>query len=136
MVGDVQESSLGMAVGRKCSRLQPTRHKSRYGSTMTLAADRELGNREFAMEDISTGVHASGFGQVGDGRSFSFHIERQQLVIEVYRPRLSGPVPIEDDVVAMATRKLTDIDLSDERSLSATVRDAVADAQPVSRAGR
>lgn len=103
---------------------------------MTLAADRELGNREFAMEDISTGVHASGFGQVGDGRTFSFHIERQQLVIEVYRPRLSGPVPIEDDVVAMATRKLTDIDLSDERSLSATVRDAVADAHPVSRAGR
>ena len=103
---------------------------------MTLAADRELGNREFAMEDISTGVHASGFGQVGDGRSFSFHIERQQLVIEVYRPRLSGPVPGEDDVVAMTTRKLTDIDLSDVRSLSATVRDAVADAQPVARAAR
>jgi len=103
---------------------------------MTLAADRELGNREFAMEDLYTGVHASGFGQVGDGRSFSFHIERQQLVIEVYRPRLSGPVPVADDVVAMATRKLTDIDLSDERSLSATVRDAVAAAQPVSRAAR
>ena len=136
MVGDVQESSLGMAVEQKRWRLRPTRHKSRYGSTMTLAADRELGNREFAMEDISTGVHASGFGQVGDGRSFSFHIERQQLVIEVYRPRLSGPVPGEDDVVAMATRKLTDIDLSDERSLSATVRDAVAGAQPVSRTAR
>ncbi len=75
------------------------------------------------MEDISTGVHASGFGQVGDGRSFSFHIERQQLMIEIYRPRLSGPVPVEDDVVAVATRKLTDIDLTDERSLSATVRD-------------
>ncbi|MGV0736494.1 hypothetical protein ABQF35_08345 [Mycobacterium syngnathidarum] len=103
---------------------------------MTLAADRELDHREFAMEDISTGVHASGFGQVGDGRSFSFHIERQQLMIEIYRPRLSGPVPIDDDVVAVATRKLTDIDLTDERSLSATVRDAVADAQPVSRAGR
>ncbi|OBG84617.1 hypothetical protein A5733_12460 [Mycobacterium sp. NS-7484] len=103
---------------------------------MTLAADQQLVSREFAMEDISTGVHASGFGQVGDGRSFSFHIERQQLIIEIYRPRLSGPVPVEDDVVAVASRKLTDIDLSDERSLSATVRDAVADAQPVSRATR
>ena len=103
---------------------------------MTLATDRELGNREFAIEDMSTGVYASGFGQVGDGRSFSFHIEHQQLVIEVYRPRLSGPVPSEDDVVAMATRKLTDIDLTDERSLSATVRDAVADAQPVARTAR
>jgi hypothetical protein len=103
---------------------------------MTLAADREWDSREFAIEDISTGVHASGFGQVGDGRSFSFHVERQQLVIEVYRPRLSGPVPQEEDVVAVATRKLTDIDLTDERSISAAVRDAVAAAQPVPRSAR
>ncbi|MHC9294884.1 hypothetical protein ACRCUN_20655 [Mycobacterium sp. LTG2003] len=103
---------------------------------MTLAADRDLGDQKFAIEDISTGVHASGFGQVGDGRTFSFHIERQQLMIEIYRPRLSGPVPAEEDVVAVAARKLTDIDLTDERSLSATVRDAVAEAQPVARAPR
>jgi len=103
---------------------------------MTLAADRELGNQEFAVEDITTGVHASGFGQVGDGRSFSFHVERQSLVIEVYRPRLSGPVPQQEDVVASATRKLTDIDLSDERSIAAVVRDAVAAAQPVPRPSR
>ena len=103
---------------------------------MTLAADRELGGQEFAIEDISTGVHASGFGQVGDGRSFSFHVERQSLLIEVYHPRLSGPVPQQEDVVAVATRKLTDIDLSDERSIAAVVRDAVAAAQPVPRPSR
>jgi len=103
---------------------------------MTLAADRELGGQEFAIEDISTGVHASGFGQVGDGRSFSFHVERQLLLIEVYHPRLSGPVPQQEDVVAVATRKLTDIDLSDERSIAAVVRDAVAAAQPVPRHNR
>jgi hypothetical protein len=102
---------------------------------MTLAADRDLGEK-FAIEDIWTGIHASGFGQVGDGRSFSFHTEKQMLVVEVYRPRVNGPVPQAEDVVAMATRKLTDIDLTDERSLSATVRDAVADAQPVARPGR
>jgi hypothetical protein len=102
---------------------------------MTLAADRDLGEK-FAIEDIWTGIHASGFGQVGDGRSFSFHTEKQMLVVEVYRPRVNGPVPQAEDVVAMATRKLTDIDLTDERSLSATVRDAVADAQPVPRPGR
>jgi len=103
---------------------------------MTLAADRELGNDEFALEDIITGVHASGFGQVGDGRSFSFHIEHQMLVVEIYRPRLDGPVPHEEDVVATASRKLTDIDVTDERSVSAAVRDAVAAARPVPRAGR
>jgi hypothetical protein len=98
---------------------------------MTLAADRELDNHQFAIEDINTGVHASGFGQVGDGRSFSFHIEKQMLVVEVYRPRLSRPVPLDEDVVAVASRKLTDIDLGDERSVSAAVRDTVAAAQPV-----
>jgi hypothetical protein len=102
---------------------------------MTLAADRDL-SEKFAIEDIWTGIHASGFGQVGDGRSFSFHTEKQMLVIEVYRPRVNGPVPQAEDVVAMATRKLTDIDLTDERSLSAAVRDAVADAHPVPRPGR
>ena len=103
---------------------------------MTLAADRDLGNQEFAIEDITTGVHASGFGQVGDGRSFSFHIEKQMLVVEVYRPRLTGPVPRAEDVVAVASRKLTDIDLTDERSVAAAVRDAVAAAQPVTRTAR
>jgi hypothetical protein len=103
---------------------------------MTLAADRDLGNHQFAIEDITTGLHASGFGQGGDGRSFSFHIEKQVLVVEVYRPRISGPVPQAEDVVAVASRKLTDIDLTDERSVSAAVRDAVAAAQPVTRTAR
>jgi hypothetical protein len=103
---------------------------------MTLAADRDLGNHQFAVEDITTGVHASGFGQVGDGRSFSFRIEKQMMVVEVYRPRISGPVPQAEDVVAVASRKLTDIDLTDERSVAAAVRDAVADAQPATRTAR
>jgi hypothetical protein len=103
---------------------------------MTLAADRESGSRQFAIEDITTGLHASGFGQVGDGRSFSFHTEKQLLVVEVYRPRISGPVPQAEDVVAVASRKLTHIDLTDERSVAAAVRDAVADAQPVTRTAR
>ena len=52
-------------------------------------------------------------------------------MIEVYRPRLTGPVPQSEDIVAVGTRKLIDIDLSDRRSLAAAVRDAVAEAQPV-----
>jgi hypothetical protein len=103
---------------------------------MTLAADRDLNNKEFAIEDITTGLHASGFGQVADGRSFSFHVEKQVLVVEIYRPRISGPVPQAEDVMAVASRKLTDIDLTDERSVSAAVRDAVAAAQPVTRTAR
>lgn len=104
---------------------------------MTLATDRYVSGRHaFEFEDITTGVHASGFGQVGDGRSFSFHVERQHLVVEVYHPRLRHPVPDADDIVAVSARKLTDFDVTDERSLAAAVRDAVADAQPVARHGR
>jgi hypothetical protein len=102
---------------------------------MTLAADSDCSSHEFVVEDVNTGIYANGFGQTGDGRSFAFRTERHQLVVEVYRPRLTGPVPDADDVVAVATRRLTDIDVTDERSLVAAVRDAVANAQPVSRAG-
>ena len=80
---------------------------------MTVAADRHVAASEFAVEDMSVGVFASGYGQVGDGRSFSFHIEHRSLVVEVYRPRLSGPVPQAEDVVAKAARSLVDIDLTD-----------------------
>ena len=78
-------------------------------------------------------MHASGFGRVGDGRTFSFRVERLVLVVEVYRPRLAGPVPQSEDVVAVSNRDLSHVDVTDERSLVAAVRDAVADAQPVPR---
>lgn len=106
---------------------------------MSLVPNRDSADKNsagFSVEDMSTGLHASGFGQLDGGRSFSFHVEHSQLVVEVYRPRLSGPVPQAEDVVAIATRKATDIDLFDERSLTAAVRDAVANAQPVPRTAR
>jgi hypothetical protein len=100
---------------------------------MTVTADRHTADNGFAVEDMSTGIFASGYGQLGDGRSFSFHIEHRSLVVEVYRPRLTGPVPQAEDVVARSVRSLFDIDLTDERSLTAAVRDSVANAAPVSR---
>lgn len=98
---------------------------------MTLAEDRHCTDTGFAIEDIWTGVFsgkvlASGFGQVGDGRSFAFRIESQWLLVEVYRPRLTGPVPQPEDVVARKRRSVVDIDVTDERSLAAAVRDSVA----------
>ena len=97
---------------------------------------RDSADKGFAIEDISTGLHASGFGQLDGGRSFSFHVEHNQLIVEIYRPRLAGPVPQAEDVMATAIRKATDIDLFDERSLVAAVRDAVASAHPVPRTAR
>ncbi|CAN5328237.1 hypothetical protein BH11ACT7_BH11ACT7_37340 [soil metagenome] len=99
---------------------------------MTLAPE-HTAEDGFTFEDITPGIHASGFGDVGDGRSFSFHVEKQLLLVEVYRPRLAGPVPQAEDVVATASRNLVDIDVTDSRSVAAAVRDAVSAAQPVSR---
>ena len=100
---------------------------------MTVIVDRHMADLEFAVEDMTAGIFASGYGQVGDGRSFSFHIEHRSLVVEIYRPRLAGPVPQAEDVVARAVRSVLDIDLTDERSLAAAVRDSVAHAVPLSR---
>lgn len=61
---------------------------------MTVAEDWQLECSEFLVEEIWTGAFASGFGQVGDGRSFSFRIEQQLLVVDVYRPLLECPVPM------------------------------------------
>jgi hypothetical protein len=97
---------------------------------MSVAEDGQFPGGEFAIEDMWLGVFsakiwASGFGQVGDGRSFAFCIEGQWLLVEVYRPRLRGPVPQREDVVAKARRNVVGVDITDERSLAAAVRDAV-----------
>jgi hypothetical protein len=98
---------------------------------MRVAEDGQSSDRGFAIEDMWLGVFsakvlASGFGQVGDGRSFAFCIEGQWLIVEIYRPRLSGTVPQPEDVVATLRRSVVDVDVTDERSLAAAVRDAVA----------
>ncbi|BBZ13486.1 hypothetical protein [Mycobacterium branderi] len=103
---------------------------------MTVAEDRQYADSDFVIEDMWTGVFparafASGFGHVGDGRSFAFRVERRWLLVEVYRPRLSGPVPQPEDVIAKSKRSVVDIDITDERSLAAAVRDSVAVAEPV-----
>jgi hypothetical protein len=102
---------------------------------MTLAADRDCSGLQFCVEDVTTGIYPNGFGRMGDGRSFAFYTERQELVVEIYRPRLSDPVPHDEDVVAIARRSVKGIDVTDERSVIAAVRDAVANAQPVTRNG-
>lgn len=103
---------------------------------MTVAEDRQYADSDFVIEDMWTGVFpgrafASGFGHIGDGRSFAFRVERRWLLVEVYRPRLSGPVPQPEDVIASTKRSIVDIDITDERSLAAAVRDSVAVAEPV-----
>jgi hypothetical protein len=105
-----------------------------YGRDMSIAAYGQFSDGDFAIEDMWLGVFpakilASGFGQVGDGRSFAFCIEGKTLLVEVYRPRINGPVPQPEDIVATARRNVVDVDITDERSLGAAVRDAVALAQ-------
>lgn len=91
---------------------------------------------EFVVEDIGTGMFASGFGHLGDGRRFSFHVHRAELVVEVYRARRIGPVPLPEDVIASARRPLADVDADNDGSLAAAVRDLIGALGPLARSAR
>ncbi|WP_405495506.1 hypothetical protein [Nocardia sp. NBC_00511] len=96
-----------------------------------MAADHLPG---FTVEDVTVGRYAHGFGVTADGRSFAFRTNRATLTLEIYRPDLDAAVPGPEDVEAVAVARVTDIDLDDERSVVALVRDlipaAVAATQP------
>lgn len=89
----------------------------------------------FALEDLSVGPHAHGFGTNADGQAFAFRVRRSTLFVEVYRADLESTVPDKSDVVATAESSMTTVDLTDERSIAAAVRDAVAAAEPVNDGG-
>jgi len=78
------------------------------------------------------GVDSASLRTVGEAIGVShaalrhYFSSRDELLVEVYRPRLKGLVPQPEDVVATARRNVVDVDISDERSLGAAVRDAIA----------
>lgn len=86
---------------------------------------------EFAVDYVTVGPYANGFGKCAGDKSFAFRVVKRDLVVELYRSGLAGSVPTDDDVVARAHAPITDVDLDDERSLVASVRDLVAAAEPV-----
>jgi hypothetical protein len=90
--------------------------------------------REFLIEDVSAGPYAHGFGIAADGRPFAFNVVRATLSVELYRDDLPADVvPDRADIVAMAQAPVTDIDLDDERSIVALVRDMISASVPVQR---
>lgn len=93
-----------------------------------LVADQSAG---FTVEDVTVGRYAHGFGVTGDGRSFAFRTHRSTLTVEIYRAGVTTAVPAPEDVEAIAVAPVTDIDLDDERSVVALVRDLIPQAVAV-----
>lgn len=86
----------------------------------------------FAVDDVTLGRFAHGFGTAEDGSPFAFRTVRAVLTLEIYRADLdAGAVPGPDDIVAVAQARVTDVDLDDERSVVALVRDLIPAAEPV-----
>ncbi|UGT55790.1 hypothetical protein [Nocardia asteroides] len=85
----------------------------------------------FGIDDLSVGPFAHGFGTTDEGNAFSFRTHRAILTLQIYRADLGEDVPGADDVVAVARAQVTDIDLGDERSVAAFVRDLIPTAVPV-----
>ncbi|QDQ97402.1 hypothetical protein [Tomitella fengzijianii] len=90
--------------------------------------DDAAADSSFVIEDISSGPSAHGFGSYG-GRDFAFQVRRTVLRLELYRAGRKAPVPGPEDVAAVAELPVTDVDLDDARSVTALVRDALAEAE-------
>ena len=114
----------------------PTGSDGSYrGATRSERAERGTNTpREFLVEDISVGPYGHGYGVAADGRPFAFRILRRTLSVELYRDDLPADVvPDRTDIVATAQAPVTDIDLDDERSIVALVRDMISASVPVQR---
>ncbi|WP_280239522.1 hypothetical protein [Nocardia abscessus] len=98
-----------------------------------LKADHPSG---FVIDDITVGAYAHGFGTTADGHPFAFRTVRATLRLEIYRPDLDEAVPGPEDVLAVAEATVTDIDLDDERSVAALVRDMIPDTATIDTAAQ
>ncbi|WP_245664007.1 hypothetical protein [Nocardia arthritidis] len=96
-----------------------------------LKADHSSG---FAIDDLTVGAYAHGFGTTADGHPFAFRTIRATLTLEIYRRDLGDAVPGPEDVLTVAEATVTDIDLDDERSVAALVRDMIPDAATIAAA--
>ncbi|WP_330230197.1 hypothetical protein OHA40_30030 [Nocardia sp. NBC_00508] len=88
----------------------------------------------FAVDDVTVGPYAHGFGTTGDGHPFAFRTVRATLTLEVYRRDLDTAVPGPEDVLAVAEATVADIDLDDERSVVALVHDMIPDTATIDTA--
>jgi hypothetical protein len=59
-------------------------------------------------------------------------VQRSTLYVKIYRADVVSAVPDRTEVDAVAEHSVTEIDLTDERSIIGVVRDAVAHAQQLS----
>lgn len=82
---------------------------------------------DFTVEYVSAGAHAHGFGRTDDGNPYAFRVKGNSMLVEIYRNRPEQPVPGREDRIASLRRSVTEVDLADERSIVAVVRDAVSD---------
>ena len=113
----------------------PTTDSDDPSCRVTRSARAAYTPREFLVEDVSVGPYGYGYGIAADGRPFAFNVVRSMLFVELYREDLPADVvPDRTDIVAKAQAPVTDIDLDDERSIVALVRDMVSSAVPVHRA--
>ncbi len=94
-----------------------------------LRAGRQCHDARFTVEHVTTGVHASGFGCAEDGRPFAFRVSKNTMYLELYRSDFETEIPEGSDVTAVSEHSVTEIDLTDERSIVAAARDAVSSAQ-------
>jgi hypothetical protein len=83
-----------------------------------------------ALELLTTGPNAHGYGRLGDGRNFAFRVRNRKARLEIYRAGADAAEPEPADVELVAERSTGRVNLDSQRSIQALLPCLAVDAEP------
>lgn len=87
-----------------------------------------------AIELLTTGANAYGYGRLADTRDFAFRVRNRKARLEIYRAGADSVEPVRADVELVAERPTGSMNLDSQRSLTTLLRTLVAEAADVTSA--
>jgi hypothetical protein len=83
-----------------------------------------------ALEVLTTGPNAHGYGQLPDSRNFAFRVRNRKARLEIYRAEADAVEPVPSDVELVAESSTGKLNLDSPRSLTVLLRHLMVDAEP------
>jgi hypothetical protein len=83
-----------------------------------------------ALELLTTGPNAHGYGRLDDGRTFAFRIRNRRARLEIYRLDADGVEPTPGDLELVGELSSGKVNLDNARSIAVLLRTLAAVAAP------
>jgi hypothetical protein len=83
-----------------------------------------------AIELLTTGPNAHGYGRLADGRHFAFRVRNRKVRLEIYRAGADAAEPEPADLELVAERPTGRVNLDSRRSITALLPCLAVDAEP------